>query len=133
MNSFGSEIQKRFGTEHLYCIDHVLQLVINVVTKYKFGVTKGLLDDYAEEDNTDVDDDPAESHILKRSLTLVQYVWNSTQLTDSLKVVQGILEEYHNKEVVLLINDVVTRWWSTYDMVDCLLFLRSALHALYLD
>ena len=43
------------------------------------------------------------------------------------------MDTYKNKIALKVIVDVITRWWSTYQTVDRLLYLKPAFQALVLD
>jgi hypothetical protein len=43
------------------------------------------------------------------------------------------VEKYAGAQTVTVIQDVETRWWSTYDMVERLLYLKEALQKMHID
>jgi hypothetical protein len=68
-------------------------------------------------------------HTLAKARVLVNFFSHSTMATDRLKNVQAndpaCQELYGDNYVPLkVVTDVVTRWWSTYSMIDRLLWLR---------
>ena len=61
---------------------------------------------------------------------VVEYFDKSTQATNELKKVQknGMIERYQNQpEALKPLQDVVTRWWSTFHMLKHLRFLKPAI------
>ena len=132
MNSFGVKLELLHGIEHLYCIDHVLQLV----AKLAFDADLVCDDDTGgESDNdkdSDLDDDGKRKKpsvtVLKAARNLVMHFNKSTQATEALKKIQK--DQFNTAVPLNVIQDVVTRWWSTLSMVERLFRLKEAL-ALY--
>ena len=59
---------------------------------------------------------------MKRARALVAFFNGSTQATDLLERLQ---REGKEDYIVSLIQDIITRWWSTYSMIQRLLRLRK--------
>jgi hypothetical protein len=53
--------------------------------------------------------------------------------TESLKKQQTQINTYEDKTAVSVLVDLVTQWWSTFRMVDRLLYLRPAFAAMQDD
>ena len=70
---------------------------------------------------------------MKKCRKLVELFSSSTQKMEKLLNVQKSMDRYNGKIPVKVIVDVVTRWWSTYSMLDRLVYLRPALNALIAD
>jgi hypothetical protein len=116
MNKFGMELAQNFGSEHMYCHDHDLQLVANVAFKVEF---------FGDQNNGD------ESELLMKARALVACFTSSSQKERDLKEAQVLLYPGLTFEKALkAIQDVVTRWWSTYSMVLRLLQLKPAIELL---
>ena len=67
---------------------------------------------------------------------LVKYFHASPKNTDELCKAQQSLKEIYcvdGKRPVRVILDVVTRWWSTYDCLERILYLKRALSYLELN
>jgi hypothetical protein len=120
MNAFGIRLEGE-NVAHLYCIDHVLQIVAKIAGTSLLKVDKPTDDDdispKEEEDNR-----PA---ILKQCHRLIEHFTSSTQATEKLNTIQRVT--FHSKQPLHVVQDVITRWWSTYAMVERLLLLRHAL------
>jgi hAT family dimerisation domain. len=113
MNSFGKKLENH-GICHVYCTDHVLQLTCKLCySQSTFGA-------YAES--------------VEKARNVVNHFGKSTQAVEHLKKKQKLLEHtYENKVPVTVVKDVVTRWWSTYSMIERLLYLRPAIDAMTHD
>jgi hypothetical protein len=138
MNKFGTLLEKESDTDHGYCTDHGLNSTASVAYKYK------LLDDNDEEDKASeetVNMGDATIKVGKGILAKCRKMGHlfkaSTQKAQRLEAVQNLLattedsillvEHYVGEKPKDLIQDVITRWWSTYDMIERLLYLRQAL------
>ena len=66
---------------------------------------------------------------MKRVRSLVGYFHSSTQASEKLHEIQQKHESMQGKTPVKLKQDVVTRWWSTYSMLESLFTLRECLEA----
>jgi hypothetical protein len=71
---------------------------------------------------------------MKNARAIVQYFNKSTQATKTLKDQQqeSSLAKYIGKPLNIL-QDVKTRWWSTYHMLKRLRFLREAISHYVVD
>jgi zinc finger BED domain-containing protein 1 (E3 SUMO-protein ligase ZBED1) len=123
MNAFGVKLVGR-NVAHLYCIDHVLQLVAKIASTSLLKVDTPTDDDDDDDDifpNGTKDTRPA---ILKQCHRLIEHFTSSTQATEKLNTIQRVSL---NKAPLQVIQDVITRWWSTYAMVERLFELKVAL------
>jgi hypothetical protein len=102
-------LKEGFLVEHVGCVDHIL----NVITK-KCG-----------HDPTDITRSP-ETGALKATRSLVGSFFHSTQLMEELLK----LQRDRNETPVKVIQDVKTRWWSTYSMVLRILRVRVYINAM---
>jgi hypothetical protein len=122
MNAFGVKLEGR-NVVHLYCIDHVLQIIAKIASSSLLKVNKPTYDD--DDDilsNGNKDYRPA---ILKQCHRLIEHFTSSTQATEKLNAIK---RDTLKEQPVLVIQDVITRWWSsTHAMVERLLKLRLAL------
>ena len=84
------------------CIDHLIELVTSVVFDGK---------------DTKV--------LMNKIRRVVQHFSSSNQAAYRLKALQTL--HYPNKTPLQLIQDVITRWWSTYSMCDRLYELKETL------
>ena len=109
MNTFGQYLQQR-GVKHLYCVNHVLHL--NAKLAY---VDSNL---------------PGSGNAIKVAHSLVEYFTKSTQAMGKLLRQQAQNEHYEGKIPLKPLQDVVTRWWSTYRMLSRLRYLRMAIQNL---
>jgi len=77
---------------------------------------------------------PEVARALKNAHAIVQYFNKSTQATKNLKDQQqeSSLAKYIGKPLNIL-QDVKTRWWSTYRMLKRLRFLREAISHYVVD
>jgi hypothetical protein len=71
---------------------------------------------------------------MKKSRLLVDHFSKSNQQLAKLKEQQKNMDTYYNgKQAVGVVVDVVTQWWSTYYMCECLILLQPALAAMAVD
>jgi hypothetical protein len=113
MNAFGVRLQG-MDLIHLYCTDHVLQLTAReVYEKDTFGEGFAIA--------------------VKKARDITNYLHNSSQAAAKLKEKQRDLAYYKDlgKEPVKALQDVCTRWWSTYDMIERLLYLQPAVQTMF--
>ena len=77
---------------------------------------------------------PTVTAAMKKAREIVQYFNKSTQATEKLKNMQheSSLPKYSGQPKKI-IQDVVTRWWSTYRMLKRLRFLREAISHYFVD
>ena len=94
--------------EHIGCVDHIL----NCTTKLA-GLDPDMNGPML-----------AEANALKQARSLVGKVNKSTQLKDRLLSIQDQLQQLPLRSVTV-IQDIVTRWWSTYSMCERLLRLKT--------
>jgi hypothetical protein len=120
MNSFGRLIvddsEKRI--EHVGCIDHILNIITKKVAIDPTNVPQPTSPTFE-----------AEKRTLKAARELVSAFSHSTQLMDVLITQQ----KEHNEagvRAVKVIQDVPTRWWSTFAMIDRLLRLKKNITAI---
>jgi hypothetical protein len=78
------------------------------------------------------EEEEEEANVLKKLRDLCS-LFNSNQKNEILLKVQSELEEYHGDTPLTMVNDVKTRWWSTYNMVQRALYLRKALEKMEFD
>ena len=87
------------------CMDHLIELITGVA-----------FDGHGVQDT------------MKNARSLVGYFTSSPQHTAKLLDQQRVINP--NKDVLKPIQDIETRWWSTYSMVSRLLELKNAIMAL---
>jgi hypothetical protein len=107
MNTFGRKLAE-LGVIHLYCIDHNLHLN----AKMAF-------------DDANL---PESGNAMKVARAQVQFFNSSTQALDKLCNMQQTTRQ--GKPVIRLLQDVQTRWWSTWKMLNRLLELTPTINAL---
>ena len=107
MNTFGRRLAEH-GVTHLYCIDHNLHLN----AKLAF-------------DGSNL---PGSGNAMKAARSLVEYFNSSTQAVEKLCNMQKTTRE--GEKPLKLLQDVKTRWWSTWRMLDRLLLLTPSIDAL---
>ncbi|KAL3759277.1 hypothetical protein ACHAWU_002078 [Discostella pseudostelligera] len=111
MNTFGEYLRQR-GVKHLYCVDHVLHL--NAKLAY---VDSNL---------------PGSGNAMKAARSL-EYFTKSTQAMGKILRQQAQNEHYEGKIPLKPLQDVVTRWWSTYRMLSRLRYLQRAIQVLVVN
>lgn len=94
----------------LGCIGHIINLVIRDALK-----------------------DPVLSKLVAKGRNLVGYFHKSPLATGFLDEKQRLLSKDENPQTYRLINDVATRWNSTYEMLLRISELTGALHAVLVD
>jgi len=146
MNKAGQILHDQHNIQHIYCMDHLLQLV--AVLAYDAHVlaapdeednndhvpalasVNDSLDDGQHEQRDDTNNVSApkvvSSELLKKVCRLVGFFNKSTQARADLRTIQKEQEKTKACQVDV-IQDVVTRWWSTLSMLDRLFHLRDAL------
>ena len=102
----------------MYCTDHTLQLTAKQA--------------YDDEIYNDEEDD-IQHKTMKKLRSLVELFNSSTQMAEKLRKAQANMDSYAGKIIVGMLADVVTRWWSTFTMVDRALYLKPALAFLVAD
>jgi hypothetical protein len=108
MNTFGQHLRS-LGVIHLYCVDHNLHLCAKL----------------AFDDNNI----PGSAQVMKTARSLCEYFDKSSQASDKLKAQQVAMDP--DKCPLKLIQDVITRWWSTHRMIERLLLLHPFIKSLH--
>lgn len=123
MNAFGVSISSWRDAgllRHHYCADHVLQLT--AVKAYSADIE--VPNDIGAEDEVDTS-----ISSVKKARDLVSFVHSSCIATDKLTCAQRTLNAIASP--LKLLQDVKTRWWSTYAMIQRILDLREALEHVF--
>jgi hypothetical protein len=116
MNKFGMLLEEKSAGGHVYCTDHVIQLTAQKAYSHPFLKSPD-----------ELGTNPVhEANLLTKLRNLVG-LFNSTQKSAILLAKQKTIRFYEGKIPVLMKQDVVTRWWSTYDMCERALYLKHAL------
>ena len=112
MNAFGKLMEDKFGIQSVYCIDHLFH-----------NIAKLAFNDI----NIDKDE-----QLMKRCRDLCTKFTSSSQLLSALKDVQKNNETLYPglKQALGVVQDVITRWWSTFNMIRRLRKLKPALNVL---
>jgi len=154
MNLFGSILngetaangvpQLDSKSEHIYCLDHLLQLIT-------IAAFSAVIEDKEESDfpneaptNAELENElskieeeldevmnsatntlASKKGLLKLVRRLIQYFNKSTQAADDLLRMHQAANADSNMKG--LIQDVCTRWWSTFAMIERLLAFKAAL------
>ena len=125
MNSFGRMIETK-NIPHIYCTDHTLQCTAKLAfddSKYNTIL-----------DEIETDNDTTENFkLMRKCRSLVEVFTSSCQKEELLLKQQSLMAHYINKKPVKAIQDVVTRWWSTYSMLSRLVYLKPAINSLKAD
>lgn len=117
MNKFGQELEG-MGICHVYCTDHVLQLTCKLLYEKKKGDLEEVLGpDYARS--------------VTKARAIVSFFNQSTQALEKLKKAQSTLNP--GCTPLGVVTDVVTRWWSTHDMVQRLIELKASVNLLHVQ
>ena len=114
MNKFGVLLEDR-GVSHLYCTDHVLQLTAKLCYEKKNKNNVGLSDVIGQ----------TFTIALTKARKIVSFINKSSQAKTKLLKIQIVFDP--NRVAVTVITDVVTRWWSTFLMLQRLLRLRQGI------
>jgi hypothetical protein len=109
MNTFGEALRQK-GVTHLYCVDHVLHLK----AKHAYN-----------DDNL-----PHCGNAMRTAHSLVEYFTKSTQTMGKLMQQQRVNPNYSGRKPLKALQDIVTRWWSTYRMLAHLHYLQKAIQVL---
>jgi hypothetical protein len=114
MNAFGVQLYEGFKIEHLYCVDHTIQLTAKLACDDKnFGLDA--------EGNT--------CKLIQKCKAIVGHYRSSTQAAQTLKEklrTAGIRFE-------VLVQDTRTRWWSTYDMLERIYHSKTCQQSLEME
>jgi len=123
MNLFGTMLQNTLGMAFIYCVAHTVQ-----------NTTKQAFHDKNFQTQRDVEGGaPAggEVKVMSQARKLVTHFEHSTQKTEMLIDTQQKLRDNpqsdFNEKPVNVVQDVATRWCSTFSMLKRLLRLRPAL------
>lgn len=111
MNTFGRRLQEK-GVVHLYCVDHNLHLTCKL----------------AFDDNNL----PGSDNAMKAARSQVEFFNSSTQAMDKLFDIQKNFTR-PGQTAVRPIQDVKTRWWSTWSMLERLLVLTPSIDTLIIN
>jgi len=135
MSKAGQLLAQNHGIAHIYCLDHLLQLV--AVMAYDANI----LSDLQGSNNDDDDDDDinvqqgqdmpsndkvVKASVLKKVRRIVRYFKKSPQGRQQLRQIQKTVDKTKESQVDV-IQDVATRWWSTLAMLDHLFHMRESL------
>ena len=71
---------------------------------------------------------PGSEQAMKAARSLIELLLKSTQTLDKLMKMQEALGIFPAK---MIIQDVVTRWWSTWSMLNCLNELERPIQSLF--
>ncbi len=104
MNLFGQLLQEQFNTPHHYCVDHVLELTTELAFK---------------DANL-----PGCQGTMQAARALVGHFKHSSIAAELLRKTQAILGI---TTPLRLFEDVATRWWSTYKMIERLIKLKPSI------
>ena len=134
MNAMGVSLENDKNEtimEHIYCLDHVVQLVAKIAFDAKInGQALGTVDDMMQ-NNSDDDDDDDENGVslLKKMRGLIGYFNRSSQAQETLEEIAKNVAKSRNDDTKAfsLVQDVVTRWWSTLNSIERLLKLKPSL------
>jgi hypothetical protein len=141
MNKFGKLLES-LQIHHIYCSDHVLQLTARqAYSDRTYSHDLDIGDDDEEGNNNDILDadgdfvllEGLEISTMQKARDLVEHFSRSHLSTENLKNQQKSMDMYKDKTALTVLVDVVTRWWSTYRMIDRLLHLKPAFSAMQAD
>ena len=131
MNTFGRNLKNK-NVHHLYCTDHNIQLTAKEAFNDKHykelsdnELNHPSLEEYdLREHDIEMNDD--DMTVLEKLRDLVAHFNKSTQAVDDLKKVQKYMDERTRRPKILL-QDVATRWWSTYRTIARALEVKESL------
>ena len=104
MNSMGTILGTK-GIDHVYCADHIFQLVAKVAFNFNFKTLQA--------DGT-----------LRNSLTAAKKLVAFFRSSHKKSAELNALQKARNRKPLVLLQDCETRWWSTYAMITRLLELK---------
>jgi hypothetical protein len=119
MNKFGKQLEEKLHLDHGFCIDHVFQLTAKLAFKSTNGQKRKANGNLPKSDEIDA---------LRKAREFTTVLNHSTQLFDKLKQLQQ--EDDENANIVGLVNDTVTRCWSTYNLIERMLRLKEPIKKL---
>ena len=114
MNKFG-QLLEALHIPHVYCTDHVLQLSAKIAF-------------YDKNQH-----DERHHEMMNKVKSLVELMSRSNVIAEKLKIAQTRLDEYAGRIPLKVLVDVKTRWWSTYTMIERLIYLKKAIGYLVLE
>ena len=120
MNSLGREIEERWDTKyarHVYCTDHILQLTAVIAFSGDVAV-----ENFAEDTSVGC---------LKKARDLVSHTNSSTAANEKLWKAQRMINP--TGFVYKLLQDVVTRWGSTFKLVERVVKLEESIKEMFLQ
>jgi hypothetical protein len=112
MNLLGVLLEKD-NIWHLYCTDHVFHLTCKLCYENS-SIGGGVV-----------------INAVQKATNIVSYFNKSTQAVEKIKRAQQVLEVYGGSTPVKPLTDVVTRWWSTYQMCNRIKYLKHALGSMF--
>jgi hypothetical protein len=123
MNCLGRLLETRYTrTAHHYCADHNLQLTaVKAFT--------GDIENYDGEVAQDRDGIESTFSALKRARDLVSHIRHSPASKEKLDAAQRRVN--NTDPTLVVIQDVKTRWWSTYMMLERLCKLKAAIQDMF--
>jgi hypothetical protein len=123
MNCLGRLLETRYTrTAHHYCADHNLQLTaVKAFT--------GDIENYDVEVAQDRDGIERTFSALKRARDLVSHIRHSPASKEKLDAAQRRVN--NTDPTLVVIQDVKTRWWSTYMMLERLCKLKAAIQDMF--
>ena len=125
MNSFGRLIEEK-NLPHIYCTDHTLQCTAKLAFEdVRYNPAVG--DVSIENGNVE------KFKLMRKCRALIELFNSSCQKEELLLKQQSIMGHYRNKQPLKAIQDVVTRWWSTYSALTRLVYLKPAINSLLAD
>jgi hypothetical protein len=116
MNKSGGKLEE-MGVCHVHCTDLVLQLTCKFLYEKKEDLDEGLGPDFACS--------------VTKVRALVSFFNQSTQALEKLKRAQFSVKPGCNP--LGMITDVDTHWWSTHDMVQRLIELKTSVNLLHVQ
>jgi hypothetical protein len=119
MKKFGNKLEEKLHLDHGFCIDHVFQLTAKLAFKSTHGQKRKSNGNLPKSDEIDA---------LRKAREFTTVLNHSTQLFEKLKQLQQ--EDNENANIVGLVNDTVTRWWSTYNLLERMLHLKEPIKKL---
>ena len=143
MNRFGQLLEEKNNVDHSYCTDHSVNSTAIIAYDHKL---------YANSREKNEKEQTIQltggsvfnvgKGLLGKIRKLVHFISASPQANGELKKAQSELADLNNDYQVpkykdvkakTVIQDVVTRWWSTYDMVERIVYLREAIEKMDRD
>ncbi len=122
MKAAGQLLHVNHGIEHIYCLDHLLQLVAVIAYDADVTIETNDIEDLSIDSTEETAMEPPSSNkavskgLLKSICRLAGFFHKSSQAQAQAQL-QSIQQE-HNKNPINLIQDVVTWWWSTLAILD---------------